>query len=183
MKWNISEWSSRVSRFFRQNSKVLLLGAAALAVLLLLAGVFGRSKTEESKDNGEDLNTRKATLEKQISQLLSQMEGVGRCEVVITFENSGEIFYAADSKVTTDQSEQDGKTDSKTSVQTEYVTVNSSGKTQLAVLKETCPEIRGVAILCDGGSSARIKTEVSDLVGTLLGLSGDKIAVGQRRSK
>ena len=43
------------------------------------------------------------------------------------------------------------------------------------------PQIRGVAVLCDGGGDVRVAARITEMVGALLDLPSNRICVEQRK--
>lgn len=72
-----------------------MIGAAALACLLLLADTFkGNEQVDEKIVDPE--NTYAVTAKNELKSILEKIEGVGTCEIMITFEGGFENNYAQD---------------------------------------------------------------------------------------
>ena len=54
---------------------------------------------------------------------------------------------------------------------------NSDGTTQPYVVRETVPEIEGVAVIAEGGGSSRVKKEIVEAVQVLFDIKAHKIKV------
>ena len=100
------------------------------------------------------------------------MSGVGKCTVLITFSDGGETVYACDE----DLSSSEGKTD----LSTQYVLVSS--RSEGIVLKVYSPSVSGVAVICQGGDSSRVKNDITEVLSRTLGISGDRISVKKMNS-
>lgn len=107
-------------------------------------------------------------LEQELEQTLSRMAGVGKCRIVITFSDSGETVYACNESLS------DG-TSGKVSSQKSYVLVSS--RSEGLILKVSTPSVLGVAVICEGGDSTKIKNDVTEVLGRTLGISSDRISV------
>ena len=81
-----------VISFFKENKR------ARLFLILLIFGIglmlassaFG---TEKQQKAGESLDEYRARLESELADICSDVEGVGRCKVFITFERGAQSTY------------------------------------------------------------------------------------------
>ena len=116
-----------------------------------------------------DFTSYSSVLRHDLEELLSDLNGVGRCSVFITFADGGETVYAYD---------EDRKTDGEDlSENKEYVLISS--RSQGLVLKVYPPSVLGVAVICQGGDSTRVKNDVTEILSRTLGISADRISVKQ----
>lgn len=159
----------KLSTFFRKNKWLILI--CVLSVILLLF-VFSKKQTGKGNDGEVDFQFCSETLQEDLEQTLSEMSGVGKCTVFITYSDGGETVYALDE----DTSTSDGKTDSKS----QYVLVSS--RSSGLVLKVYCPSVLGVAVICQGGDSTRVKNDVTEVLSRTLGISADRISVKKMNS-
>ncbi len=159
----------KLSTFFRKNKWLILI--CVLSVILLLF-VFSKKQTGKENDGEVDFQFCSETLQEDLEQTLSEMSGVGKCTVFITYSDGGETVYALDE----DTSTSDGKTDSKS----QYVLVSS--RSSGLVLKVYCPSVLGVAVICQGGDSTRVKNDVTEVLSRTLGISADRISVKKMNS-
>ena len=82
-----------VKRYFLNNKKtVFILLLLGVGILLLLFGSFSDTKNEASNEQGS-LAEYKKTLEAELEELCSSVEGVGRCRVTVSFERGEELKY------------------------------------------------------------------------------------------
>lgn len=158
--WGKEMRKDKFADFIKKNFTLIMIGAAALACLLLLADTFkGNEQVDEKIVEPE--NTYAVTAKNELKSILEKIEGVGTCEIMITFEGGFENNYAQDI------SEE----------KTEYTVVG--GETVL-ISKKT-PEIAGVLVVCRGGDKSSVKNEVTDIVSRLFGIDKIKISVSKLR--
>ena len=74
--------------------KIILAAGAALMLLIAFGGFFGgSSKTEETGYSRAELSEYEARLEKRLSDILSEIKGIGKTEVMITLDGAEQTEY------------------------------------------------------------------------------------------
>ena len=151
---------------------VVILGLAGM-VLILLSEVFSGSKsdsvTAEKDITADSFAAFSDDTEERLKNTLERIEGVGKAEVMITFGGTSEYVYAKEEKTRSGEKDK--------SSEDEYVLVGSGGDKQALAQKILSPEIKGVAVVCEGGDSSVVKERIYSTVSALLGLTADKIYV------
>lgn len=177
---------SKLKSIFTNTEKLTGLNKKTLAaVLMLIAGVllllFCTGKSEKEKEPGltqpeetvyaGDYETK---LEERLISIISTMDGVGRVEVMVTLNCGSEDIYLRDSD--SDESvDKDGKSSSQR--KNEYVIIDDGDKEKGIVIRVAEPEIRGVAVVCDGGGNESVKQRITEAVTALLGVSSARVSV------
>lgn len=94
-----NELFSRLKDLARKENRArlaVLLGAAAM-LLILLSELFAPSgKTAAASAAPADDNVYRQQLEQQLSDLIAQVEGAGKTTVMVTLESGEETIYALD---------------------------------------------------------------------------------------
>lgn len=142
----------------------VLLSGIILTVLSGLPGIES-NKTEKSR-----LDIYINETENRLKKTISGISGAGKTEIFITTENTFETVYASNASVGESAS---GKTTEKSLA---YSSGSSYGS-EPVVIKELCPDIKGVLIVCEGGSNSVIREEIINSVSIALGISKSKIYV------
>ena len=111
--------------------------------------------------------------------MLASVQGAGKVQVMITLESAGETVYARDeqSDTQTTQDGSDGVTDRKESYKSEHIIVDAADGKQPLVETHIEPEVKGVAVVCEGGDDITVIKRITDLVSVVLGLSTNRICV------
>ena len=141
-----------------------------ISILSLILLFFYLGKKENSRNvtqNSTDISSYSELLHRNLEELLSQMSGVGKCEVIITFSDGGETVYACDERL--------ASTPEKSDSEKQHVLVSS--RSEGLVLKVYSPSVLGVAVICQGGESTRVKNDVTEVLSRTLGISADRISV------
>lgn len=183
---------------------VLLLGGILLFVILLPTGKKNRNTTGE-KENMQELQTATNTehaegkdiiwaedeiyrknLEKQLRDILSEMAGVGKVEVMITMKNSEELIVEKDTNVnqknTTEDDGNGGQRVIHQSENTKTTVFNGEKKSSDPfVVKTLYPSVEGVLVVAEGADSGRINSNITDIAKALFGIEAHKVKVVKRR--
>ena len=163
-----------------QQRTLLVLGIGILGMLLIFA-----SRPNEKLSAGiieaEDYTVRDHNLylEERLLSLVSRIDGVGRVDIMITLENSGEAVYAHEEKRVVDrQSGESGTTAEKESTELKYVMVEGgNGRRQALVETQREPKIQGVVIVCEGAEDVRVQARVINVVTTALHIPSTRVCV------
>lgn len=127
-------------------------------------------------------------LEENMEEVLSQMEGVGRVEVMITVSDMGESVVEKDrntvQSVTTETDSAGGdRSVSETSVEETTIYIESDDETYPYIQKEKMPTIEGVVVVAEGGGSSSVVSNISESVKALLPVEAHRIKVVKMCSK
>lgn len=140
---------------------VLLLGAG-----LLLLPREGGAQPTAAPETAAATAEEPAALEAKLENLLSQMEGAGAVQVVLTLEKSASYTYQ------TDRETRDGEE------RRETVLVSDGAGGEAPVTQETAyPVYQGAVVACQGADSAQVRLDIVRAVASLTGLSSDRITV------
>lgn len=136
---------------------VLILAAVVIAVVYsMLAGGGGEETASAAEESYAE------QVERELSSVLSQIDGVGSVEVFVTAASEGETVIAMETTV-----DEDGNTT------TSPVLVDGD----VVVLKELLPEITGVLIVAEGAESVLVRIRLIDAAATALHIDQSLIKV------
>lgn len=170
----------------------LFIGGLAGILLLIIAMPADTDKNKEqnmpekeSSEKTEQGTENKISygreLERKLEQILGEMEGVGKVEVMITLKDDGERILAKDiTRSSQEVSEEDGTVKRNTresQYQEETVFSKETENGQPFVAKETTPQIEGVLVVAEGGENAKTVKNISDAVLALFPVEVHKIKV------
>lgn len=180
-----------LSRFMKLDIKKKIQYLAILLVIIVIltiyfasSGGIAKKKEDNTSQAGaqEQISVQEASsIEQQLKYTLSQIQGAGRVEVMITYESSSEIVPAISvdkqTSTTTDSGDSGTSTTNTENTQSEVVTIGGSGENSALVLKEKSPEIRGVIVVAEGADNIAVKLNLLSAVETLLNVSPDQVDV------
>ncbi len=153
---------------------MLLISAVGLTGILLLtfSEIYPDKKDEafEQTDCVSDVREYEESLEKRLKELLSQIKGAGKISVMVTLDSGNENIYAKEEK------------HGEKNTESRYVIVDDAGDEVGLLLRVTEPEVRGVAVVCEGAASAQVRQEIINTVSAVLNISTNRISIAQIRS-
>lgn len=151
----------------------------AIFVALVVCAVYFvsnnpfKTKTDKTNENttGEYSSTMEYVdnLENRISNVLSNMSGVGKVKVVVSLECGFSYEYAKDSETKTTVSG-----DVKTTVTSETIILVSN---QPVVVKEIYPVVKGVVVVAEGAKDVSIKMNILSAIETIFEIDRQNIIV------
>lgn len=150
-----------------KNVELILAFVLAGFVLIVFFSGFGQNSTKQNNSGG-GFSAYVASLENKIKSVISQIDGAGECDVVISFAGGVEQEYAFSSE----SQKNGGITTNKTTL------TLVSGKP--VVTREKMPEVQGVVIVADGAGKAAVKLEITKAVQALLKVPNGNIEVFKR---
>lgn len=175
-------FKNRLSGFLKtkKGQKAVVISLIVAAALIALSDFVPFSREEpQEKEKTVTAEEYSYTLSQRLEEMLSSMSGVGECKVMVTLKGSEESVYVTEEKENSDtEQKSDGSGKTSNQKETGYIIIEdgSGGQTALSS-KVISPEINGVLIVCDGGSSPSVKEKVTSAVKTALGIGSDRIYV------
>ncbi len=156
----------------------LLLGLGICGMLLIaLSGLMPEKETVAPAVSEEQATATYArTLELQLEEFISGIQGAGKTQVLVTLENSGETSYL---KAENADRTEGGEETVRSSLTQEYVLVDGENGRSAVTVSVAEPQIRGVAVLCQGGGDIQVQSRVMETVTTLLGISAARVSISQ----
>lgn len=128
----------------------------------------------------ENLSTNNS-LEEKLENILSNMNGVGNVDVLITYNETEEIvpvYNKTDKKSVTNETDSAGgvRVTEETDAQQEVVYQND----EIIVQKTVSPKIEGAIITATGANNASVKANIISAVEAVTGLATHKIQVFEK---
>lgn len=106
----------------------------------------------------------------ELAQILGQIQGVGKVQVLLTVKAGESTVYQTDEDVTTSET--------GSSIRKETVIVTDSERNeQPLVVQVLPPQYMGAVIVCQGAENAAVRLAVVEAVCNATGLGADKISV------
>lgn len=115
-----------------------------------------------------------ARTERQLAEILSQIDGAGSVRVMLTLRSGTTVEYQTDLESSTQKTEAGESAQSR---RTTVIFTRGSAYDEAAVVKTEYPVFQGALIVSKGADDAGVCLALKNAVSSLLGLGTDKITV------
>ncbi len=183
---NLNQMGKKITALFKSDKKIKFIVLAGMLGILFIFLSGGKTENIQKKSNEtaapsfstEELSVK---MEKKLTALVGGISGVGRCNVMVTYENGIEYVYANESKSTSDVMDEGegGKKQEKNSQENSLVIIDTGNGKEALRVKEIQPKVRGVVVVCDGADNISVRQRVVDAVTTALDISSAKVYVAK----
>ena len=157
------------------NAGMSILKKYRYALLVILAGILlltlpGQEANVEDAADSIPKKETEPTLERDLAEILSLIDGAGRVEVLLTSVKGEETVYQTDEDISSGEHSADQRSDT--------VLITGEGRLETGLIKQINPPIyRGAVIVCQGAGNPQVRLSVVEAVMSVTGLTSDKITV------
>jgi len=153
--------------------------------LIFLSSLGGEDKDDSVEIIPGQLNVEeyKENLEEDIAEMVTDITGSRKVKVIVTLDSGMRYSYAdTREESSSDKTEKEAQiTDSE--IKEGYITVKSaSGGEEALLLKTEMPEIRGVAVVCEGGDNEYINEKILNTVTAALNITSKRVYICGRNN-
>ncbi len=156
----------------RKDKKTFLIILIGFAGILL---IFFSELTEKDVGDLSTVRTEDSCMAEgeceKLEQIISKISGVGKVKVMITYEGTSESLYACDA------SEQIKGEERKKDE--EYIILDKGNTEDGLLRKEIFPKVIGVAVVCQGGSKAVVRNEITQMLKALYNINSNNISISE----
>lgn len=172
-KWDKTQWT-------------ILILAGILLMVIAIPTEGSKKQAVQTVQSEEKVTGREEGyvegLERRLKNRLSQIEGAGRVEVMITLEDYGESVVEKDVEKNTSQRIQEGGENEKSTEKTEEVRQETvyqelDREKEPFVGTERTPKIAGVLVVAQGADATAVKQNISEAVMALFQIDVNRIKV------
>ena len=176
-----------IQEFFKKKKSLeIVLAIVIIAVIIsIYVSTLAPAKTSDNTPAQDDINAQYIQTEQRLMEVLSQIKGAGKVEVMITYESGPEIITAlnTDQQVTTSQGgDQQSESTSQSQSQSPATKQQQSG-TEPIILKENQPKVRGVIVIAKGAADVRVKMDLIRATRTVLNVPAENIDVFEMKNE
>lgn len=163
----IKNFSKKAMQWIKKYKLIALLIMIGLA-LMMIPTTSNQDKQAHVKIEATTPQT--LSLEDKLSEILQQIDGAGKVEVILTVLTGEEVIYQTNDILTKDS---DG-----TKEDTDTVTVTDSDRNQNGLVRQVNPPVYlGAIILCQGADDPIVKLAITEAVAKVTGLRTNCISV------
>ena len=163
------EWmslSKRLPDILKKYKYAILVLAVGLVLMAIPSGTDRENTTDEAPVEIK-LQT---SVSQELAALLTQIEGVGKVEVMLTRASGEETVFQTDQDISMGNDTQ--------STRQETVMTTDTQRNQTGLIKQINPaRYLGAVIVCQGADSPSVRFAVVDAVSKATGLGSDRISV------
>lgn len=164
------------SIFSEKNKKsafILIIGIIGIIMIVFSEFTAGSFENKNKYDylSFFDYSKREQELEEKLSGMISKINGAGKTVVMVTIENSKELFYEKDTVYS--------KEDNSTENESDLVLSEGENGDMPIILKIGEEKIRGVLVICEGGENPVICEKIIKSVCALLDIPSTKVSVAK----
>ncbi|MEE1161580.1 MAG: hypothetical protein U0K70_05930 [Acutalibacteraceae bacterium] len=164
-----------------KNPKILVAaGLVGIALICLSSFIGGGEKKESKAQCGETLTAEeyKAELQESIGEIVKSITGSDNLKVVITLESGIKYSYADISEGISENKTASNSESTSSELKQSYITVKTADGGEQALLVTTeMPEVRGVAIVCEGGDDEIINEKIQNAVTAALNITSKRVYI------
>ncbi len=165
-----------------KNPRFLIIIGISGMVLILISSFLGDNskKTESNTEEKTNITAEeyRKELEKSVSMLVESITGDSSPQVVITLESGIKYSYADVKETTVEDESSSGRVSTGSEQKHSYVTVKTADGGEEALLVTTqMPEVRGVAIVCEGGDNEIINEKIQNAVTAALNITSKRVYI------
>ncbi len=176
----------------KEDKKLLAILSIGLIgmILLLMTEFTSKDKNKKQQVKTADNSTQytyeqnyKNSVQNDLQKIISSIDGAGKTTVMVTLDSGSKSVYAIDEKISNNddslEKENEYKKSSQNSKNTEHIIIkDSSNKDEKGLIVEVIqPQIRGVAIVCEGADSAVVRQNITDTVTAVLNISSTRVCI------
>ena len=162
-----------ISRHLERIQKQL--GKYKYAGLILVIGVAlmcipWENKVSSANEPIREPEAVSLTIEEQLEKILSQLQGAGNVQVMLSISDGEKTIYQYDEDAVI--------RDGESSIRTDTVIITDGDRNQKPVISQVIPvKYLGAVILCQGADQPAVRLSIVEAVSKLTGLGADRICV------
>ena len=162
----------------------LLISVGLLGLLLIFLSELGGSENPKvaSMSQTVENETYIQSMEDKLGKLVEQVSGAGNCHVMVTLEQGTQYVFASESKKVIDETQsrdgnENSKVQQKDNSESRIVVLEENGVSRRLVETSKEPQVKGVVVVCEGGSSSIVRERVTEVLTTVLGIGSHQVCV------
>ena len=165
-----------------RKSMILTIGTIGLFLIMLSELPPATEKRFDTYNHDEENESYILSMESKLVKLVEQVSGAGKCHIMLTLEQGTQYVFASESKKIVDETQsKDGTVGStvqqKDNSENRIVILEENGISRPLVETSREPQVKGVVVVCDGGSSSIVRQRVTEVITTVLGIGSHQVCV------
>ena len=165
----------------KKKLEIMVVIIVIAVMLLIYFSTFSAKEEGQSGQNQTQLQSQEtfsaASEEEKLVKVLSQIQGAGKVEVMITYEGTSEKVpaYNSDTQTSSTNEEADGTNRViENAIESKQPLTEEGGA---VVISEKRPGVLGVIVVAEGAGNMDVKMELQRAVTTALGVSAQQVDI------
>ncbi len=173
-----TEWKDKWQSAFAKPKGLLIAGLAGI-LLIFVSTLLPSGSSRKADSGGFSTAEYQQSLEDSVRSLVREITGDRHSTVVVTLDSGERYVYADSASASLSENANNGSTVQTNSSSTHsYITVrNESGGEAALPVTVYMPQIRGVAIVCDGGNDPAVSEQVTNAVTAALHITNSRVYI------
>lgn len=158
---------------------LIILGMAGMLFIFMSSLFSGEKKDTAQVVLGEmNIEEYKENLENDIKDMVFYITGSKKISVIVTLDSGIKYSYADQKQEVLEEKDGGSEKSKETEFKTEYITVKTEQGGEKAILLRTdMPEIRGVAVVCEGGDDEVLREKIENTVTAALNITSKRVYI------
>lgn len=114
-------------------------------------------------------------LEGKVQEIVESIDGAGKAQVMITLSETTEYIYATNDK----DSRKNSENNDDLTYENDYVIIENNSNDTGLLIKTIEPKVRGVAVVCEGGSDSTVQRQIYSAISAVLNISTSRISISK----
>ncbi len=162
-----------------KNPKLLVILGLCGILLIFISSLFPSDNSKDETAAAAEFVTEeyRTTVQNGVKEIVTRVSGDRDPTVLVTLESGVRYSYASADETDTSKSG-DTSGDSRESKKQSYITVKTAdGGEQALIITEIMPEVRGVAIICEGGNDTALAEKIENAVTSALNITTKRVYI------
>lgn len=162
-----------------KNPKTLVILGLSGIMLIFFSTLFSGSE-QPTTDNTSEMTAEeyRLRLQEDIAETVKSITGSRRVTVIVTLDSGLRYTYADTVEETTSDKTESDSQSTGSELKSGYITVKSpEGGEEALLLKTAMPEIRGVAVVCEGGDNELLREKIENAVTAALNITSKRVYI------
>lgn len=161
----------------KKTALFVVVGFTAILIIFFSEFISSSSNSKEKSISTDEMSsvTYCECLEDKVKEIVESIEGAGKAKVMITLSETTEYIYATNDK---DVRKSDDNSDDST-FENDYVIIENNSNDTGLLVKTIEPKVRGVAVVCEGGSDSTVQRQIYSAVSAVLNISTSRISISK----
>ena len=164
----------------KQPKTLIIIGISGIVLIFASSFFSGNKKTQTNSSPSPTITAQeyKENLERSVKDTVITITGSENVSVMITLESGIKYSYADVNEDSTDQKTENERESKSRDTKQSYITVKSAdGGEEALIVAEYMPQIKGVAIICEGGDNEIIKEKIESAVMAALDITSKRVYI------